>query len=202
MIEKPSDLPTRFDTEHLVLRCYQPDDGPMYFTVGQKNREHLQRYESENFILTLQDEAQAEAAVRELASDWAIGLGFFMGAFDKVTGEFVAQVFVGYHDRDLPELQVGYFVDVEHEGQGYVTEAVKAALGFIFEHLHAHRVRLMCDDTNVRSYRVAERCGFVREGHLRQNHRHPDGTFTGTLIYGMLRSEYEQQKPGRAASTV
>jgi len=78
-----------------------------------------------------------------------------------------------------------------HEGRGFITEAVQATLRFIFEHLGAHRVRIHCDDTNERSYRVAERCGFVREGHIRENKRHPDGTKSGTLYFGLLKSELE-----------
>jgi RimJ/RimL family protein N-acetyltransferase len=187
-------LPTRFETDRLILRCYQPGDGSLLYAVSQKNREHLQRYESENFILTIKNEEHAESMVRNLAADWAGGLAFFMGAFDKNTQDFIAQIYIGYLNRDLPELQIGYFVDVDHEGLGYVTEAVKAALAFIFEHLEAHRARLECDDTNARSYRVAERCGFIREGHLRENHKNPDSTFTGTFIYGMLRSEYKRLK--------
>ena len=89
------------------------------------------------------------------------------------------------------EFQVGYFADVDHEGQGYVTEAVKAALGFIFEHLKAHRVSLDCADTNARSRRVAERCGMVQEGHRRENKQNPDGTYRGDLHFGLLRQEFE-----------
>jgi ribosomal-protein-alanine N-acetyltransferase len=82
-------------------------------------------------------------------------------------------------------------VDQDREGQGYVTEAVRAAMGFIFEHLGAHRVRMECDDTNERSWRVAERCGMVREGHIRENKRNVDGTLSGTLHFGLLRREFE-----------
>jgi RimJ/RimL family protein N-acetyltransferase len=64
-------------------------------------------------------------------------------------------------------------------------------LKFIFEHLKAHRVRLKCDETNVRSIRVAERCGMVREGLFRENKKHPDGKYTGTLHYGLLKREFE-----------
>jgi RimJ/RimL family protein N-acetyltransferase len=188
------ELPTHIETERLTLRSFQPGDGPMYLAAGQKNRAHLERYESDNAILSIHTEEDAEALVRDLAAEWAAGHYYFIGAFDKKTQEFVAQVFIGLVNRDLPEFQIGYFVDKDHEGQGYVTEAVTAALGFIFEHLKAHRVRLECDDTNVRSYRVAERCNMVREGYLRQNHKNPDGTFTGTLVYGLLKDEFEQLK--------
>ena len=100
----------------------------------------------------------------------------------------------------LPEFQIGYFVDKDREGKAYVTEAVRAALGFVFDHLGAHRASIECDDTNVRSIRVAERCGLVREAHIRENKRNPDGTITGTVHFGLLRGEFEATRGGPARS--
>jgi aminoglycoside 6'-N-acetyltransferase len=114
-----------------------------------------------------------------------------VGVFCRESNEFVAQVYVGSLNPDLPEYAIGFFADRDHEGQGYVTEAVQAALGFVFGPLQAHRVCLECDDTNMRSQRVAERCGLRREGHPRENHRNADGTLSGTLYYGLPRSEFE-----------
>jgi len=186
------DVPTRFETERLIIRCYEAGDGPMYYAVGIRNRDHLQRYESGNVILTAKTEEEAEILVRELHADWVARNCFFMGAFDKETREFVAQIYVGVVNWDLPEFVMGYFVDKDHEGRGFVAEAVRATLRFVFEHLRAHRVRLDTNETNTRSRRVAERCGFVQEGRLRESHRHPDGTFSGDMLYGLLRSEYER----------
>jgi ribosomal-protein-alanine N-acetyltransferase len=184
------DVPTRIESERLYLRPYAAGDGPWYFAVSQKNRSHLLRYEPNNPMRSIRSEEDAEILVREFAADWTARNRFFMGAFDKATDEFVAQIYVGPYDWELPEFAIGYVVDVEHEGQGFVTEAVKAVLRFVFENLHAHRARIACDDTNVRSYRVAERCGFVREAHLRQNKKNADGSITGTLVYGLLKSEF------------
>jgi RimJ/RimL family protein N-acetyltransferase len=72
----------------------------------------------------------------------------------------------------------------------YVTEAVKATLDFIFHHLKAYRMLLHTRDTNIPSQHVAERCGFSLEGHIRENKRDPDGTVSGDLYYGLLKSEY------------
>lgn len=187
---RKSSHPTQFESGRLILRPYQAGDGAMYFAVGQKNRQHLQRYESDNVILTAKSEQDAEALVQELAADWVARKCFFLGAWDKFSGEFVAQVYIGVVNWVTPEFEVGYFVDLDHEGQGYVTEAVKAALGFVFDHLQAQRVSLYCSTTNLRSLRVAERCGFTREGLLRQNRRQPDGSFSDSLVYGLLRSEW------------
>jgi RimJ/RimL family protein N-acetyltransferase len=103
----------------------------------------------------------------------------------------VAQIYIGPVNWDLPEFEVGFFADKDHEGQGFVSEAVQAMLDFLFVHLGAQRVRLHCSDTNVRSRRVAERCGFVLEGHIRENKLNPDGTFSGSLYFGLLKGEFE-----------
>ncbi len=194
------DIPTHLETERLFLRCYQPGDGPWFYTMSQANRAHLTRYEAENVVMSIKTEEDAEVVVRDLANAWAARDCFFLGAFDKQTEVSVAQIYVGPVDWNLPEFQIGYFVDRDHEGQGYVTEAVNAALQFVFEHLKAQRVRLECDDMNVRSYQVAERCGFMREGHIRENRKHADGTLSGTLHYGLLRKEFEQKRSSTGAS--
>ena len=186
------DIPTRFETERLIVRCYEAGDGPMYYAAGVRNREHLQHYESDNAILTAKTEEEAESLVRELRADWLARNCFFMGAFDKQTREFVAQIYVGVVNWDLPEFTIGYFADRDHEGQGFVTEAVRATLRFIFEHLRAHRVRLETNEMNARCRRVAERCGFIQEGQLRESRRNPDGTFSDDVLYGLLRSEHER----------
>jgi RimJ/RimL family protein N-acetyltransferase len=185
------EFPTQFESERLILRCYQPGDGKWYYAMSLKNRKHLMQFESENVAYNIANEVAAEELVRDLANDWKKGSGFFIGAFDKKTGEFVAQVYAAAVDWRLPEFEIGYFADAEHEGQGYVTEAVKATLDIIFNQLHAHRVRLRCDETNLRSIRVAERCLMIREGHLRENKRRADGTYSNTLIFGLLKSEYQ-----------
>ncbi len=185
-------LPTQIETERLCLRCYQAGDGAMYCQAGQRNREHLQRYEAGNVMLEARTEEQGEIIVRELALDWAARRHFFWGVFEKSTGIFVAQVYVGPVSWEIPEFEIGYIADVDHQGRGYISEAVKAVLRFIFEDLHAHRASIHCSDTNIRSQRVAERCGFTLEGHTREDHRNSDGTLDGSLHYGLLRAEYER----------
>ena len=184
------EIPNRIEAERIYLRCYEAGDGSWFYDMSQKNRSHLMRYESENVVMSIKSEEDAEVMVRELAAEWIARNCFFLGAFDKETEIFVAQVYIGPINWKLPEFVLGYFVDTDSEGKGYVTEAVRATLRFIFEHLNAYRVRIETDDTNERSIRVAERCGFVKEGHLRENKRNPDGTMSGTLYYGLLQSEF------------
>jgi RimJ/RimL family protein N-acetyltransferase len=191
MEKPPVEFPTHFETERLHLRSYQPGDGKWYYAMSMKNHAHLQKYESENAAFNITSEESAEELVCEFADAWAKRSYFFIGAFDKKTRVFVAQVYVGPIDWKTPEFEIGYFADVEHEGQGYVTEAVKGTLSILFGQFQAHRVRLACSETNLRSIRVAERCNMTREGILRENKSNPDGTFSNSVIFGLLKSEYQ-----------
>jgi aminoglycoside 6'-N-acetyltransferase len=187
---------TRIDTERLFLRPYQAGDGAWYFAMSRRNCDHLRRFEAGNPLHDLQTEHDAEGFVRSMADAWTAGEHRFLGAFVRDTGQFAAQIYIGCVSLILPEYRIGYFADVGHEGHGYVTEAVRACITFIFEQLHAHRISLECDDTNLRSQRVAERSCMPQEAHFRENRRWPDNTLTGTLHYGLLRHEWTASSDG------
>lgn len=190
------DIPNQIETDRLYLRAYQAGDGSWYYPMSQKNKSHLARFESDNAVMTIHTPEDAEIVVRIFAAHWIARQAFFMGVFRKdSTHQFVAQIYMGVVNWELPEFEIGYFANQEYEGQGYVTEATKAAIQFCFLHLGAYRIRLACDDTNTRSSHVADRCGMVREGHLRENKKNSDGTISGTLFYGLLRSEFAAHKP-------
>jgi aminoglycoside 6'-N-acetyltransferase len=159
--------------------------------MSLKNHSHLSRFESGNVIMEVHAREDARLIVHDLAIAWAARITFFLGALNRHTDEFVSQIFIGPTDWDVPEFEVGFFADITHQGQGYVTEAVKATLQFTFKHLHAHRIRMECDDNNFRSIRVAERCGMVKEGHIRENKRDNQGNLSGTVLFGLLRQDLE-----------
>jgi len=184
------DIPERIETDRLYLRAYKAGDGPMYYAAGKRNRDHLVEFESDNVLMHLKDEEHAEAIVRELAADWMARNCFFIGIFEKATDEWAGQVYVAPTNWELPEFTIGYVADVNCEGKGYISEAVKGVLGMLFGDMGAHRVKSDCNENNIRSWRLLERCGFRREGHLRENRRSADGSFHGDFLYGLLRREY------------
>lgn len=187
------DVPRRMETERLYLRAYQAGDGPLYHAVSIRNRNHLAEFESGNVLMDLKDQDHAEAIVRELAANWAARNNFFIGIFEKATDEWAGQVYVGPTNWDLPEFTIGYVADVNHEGKGYISEAVNRVLQVLFADLGAHRVKSDCNENNIRSIRLLERCGFRREGHLLENRKNPDGSFHGDYLYGLLQWEWDMR---------
>jgi RimJ/RimL family protein N-acetyltransferase len=198
--QRQPEVPNTIETPRLYLRPYRAGDGAWYYAMSRRNREHLSRYESENVAMSIHDEDEAELVVRDLAQEWSARKHMFLGAFSKESDDFVAQIYIGAVNQGVAAYRIGYFADVDHEGHGFVTEAVRGALAFIFGHLHGMRVGIECDDSNQRSIRVAERCGFVSEGHIREVKRLGDGTVTGTRLFGMLKREYDALGEGGGAT--
>lgn len=59
---------------------------------------------------------------------------------------------------------LGYWMARRHAGQGYMPEAVVAALAFAFDELGLHRVEASTLVDNERSIRLLRNAGFVEEG--------------------------------------
>jgi ribosomal-protein-alanine N-acetyltransferase len=63
---------------------------------------------------------------------------------------------------------VGYWIGARHVGNGYMTDALRAALPFAFGTLGLHRLEAACLPHNGPSARVLQKSGFRREGTARR----------------------------------
>ncbi|WP_280316962.1 GNAT family N-acetyltransferase [Nocardia wallacei] len=70
-------------------------------------------------------------------------------------------------------------------GQGAATRAVRLLSRWAFAYLDLSRLELTCAPDNLPSQRVAERCGFLREGILR-SHMAFQGGRRDTVVYGVV----------------
>lgn len=88
---------------------------------------------------------------------------------------------------------VGIFIgDKNYWGKGYGTDAMKALLKFIFEQMNINKVKLFVYSFNERAVKSYEKCGFVREGVLRQE-MFRDGKYNDEYVMGILKEEYFQK---------
>jgi ribosomal-protein-alanine N-acetyltransferase len=91
---------------------------------------------------------------------------------------------------------ISYIVAREHWGKGIVSEALHAVLDYGFDHLNLHSVEAGVTPGNDASTRMLERLGFHREGHLRESFW-ADGMFVDSLIYSLLRRDWETARSKR-----
>lgn len=84
---------------------------------------------------------------------------------------------------------LGYILNKRMWGQGFVSEAIDAALDHGFGTLNLHRIWLEIDPNNHGSVRVAQKCGFAAEGVARESFL-LDGVYYDSVYYSMLRDEW------------
>lgn len=102
---------------------------------------------------------------------------------------------IGLHARD-PEhgqFEIGFTVDPEHQRRGYGQEAVRAALGALFEDLGAHRVVASVDPRNEASMALLPKLGFRKEAHHRRSLWFK-GEWVDDVIFAMLAEEWRASR--------
>jgi RimJ/RimL family protein N-acetyltransferase len=70
-------------------------------------------------------------------------------------------------DREAAEVELGYVVAPAARGRGVATAMLRELTAWAFDVVGALRVVLIVDVANPASERVAERCGYTREGVMR-----------------------------------
>jgi len=187
----------RIVTERLVLRCYQPEDAPLLAAAIEASLEHLRpwmpwaRHEPQSI------ECRA-IRLRRFRGLFDLGTDFIYGIFDAgrrhVLGGTGLHPTVGTGAREI-----GYWLHVDHTGQGYATEAVAALLRIGFEHLSLGRIEIHCDPLNAASAALPPRLGFALHATVPGRISRRDGVGRDTMIWCLTSAEYASS-PARAAA--
>jgi RimJ/RimL family protein N-acetyltransferase len=103
-------------------------------------------------------------------------------------GRFVGLALAPTIDREAAEVELGYIVPANARGRGVATEMLRQLTRWALDEAGALRIVLIIDVANVASERVAERCGYVREGVMRSTH-HKQGMRIDAGIWSRLPSD-------------
>lgn len=112
----------------------------------------------------------------------------------KATGKLIGSIGLE-HDtvrKHIRSRELGYSLSEDYWGEGLMTEAAKRLIRYSFEELDIDLLMIRTAESNRRSQRVIEKCGFRYEGTLRRSYRLYDGTIRDTRFYSMLRKEYRE----------
>lgn len=163
--------PPTLTTENLVLT--PPASGHLKaineFEVRNKN--HLANWESTTFLnskdasLNLTTQNRLEEWIKECEE--GISARFFIRpktASDLIIGFCnFTQIFHG----SFQACYLGYKIDHKYQGKGFMFEALKAAIQYVFEELKMHRIMANYMPSNTRSAKLLHRLGFQIEGYAK-----------------------------------
>ena len=115
-----------------------------------------------------------------------------LGIEERDSGKVVGELWVYLIVNDRMAT-VAIRLAPSQQQMGYGTEALSAVTRFCFEHTELQRLCAEVDVRNVTSWRMLEKCGFVREGMVRQGKM--VNTWCDYYLYGLLRSDVEGRWP-------
>jgi RimJ/RimL family protein N-acetyltransferase len=86
------------------------------------------------------------------------------------SGQFLGLGLAPHIDSAAGELELGYIVASSARGRGVATEILRLLTRWAFSDPRLLRIYLVIDLENSASHRVAQRCGYRREGVMRSIH--------------------------------
>ncbi|MHC1787878.1 MAG: GNAT family N-acetyltransferase [Christensenellales bacterium] len=168
----------QLSTDRLLLRAYRPEDlQDFYEMVSNPAGVRYEPYGP----LTMEQAAQ-ELDRRRVS-------GEFTAVVLKSSGKVIGNIYLA--ERKCGAMEIGYLLNESWWGKGYAAEACKAVIEQAFTG-GVSRITAQCDPQNTASWRLLERLGFSREGHLRRNvyfRRDEQGKplWKDTYLYAILR---------------
>ncbi|HEX2696492.1 MAG TPA: GNAT family N-acetyltransferase [Anaerolineales bacterium] len=159
--------PEKFETERLILRRPRLDDAIAIFSKYAQDRE-VTRY------LTWQPHKNIEethSIVELMLKLWDEGKVYTyiiaLKDLDSAIGTIAMQP-NGF------KVEIGYALARSYWGKGYMTEAARVIINWLFQQPDVYRVFAACDIENSASARVLEKAGMTREGILHRSSMHPN----------------------------
>ena len=85
------------------------------------------------------------------------------------------------HDR----AEIGYTLHPDHQGKGYMQEALTAIFEYGMNKMKLHSIEGNVNPNNAASIKLLEQNGFVKEAHFKENWLH-NGKYLDTAIYSLV----------------
>ena len=131
----------------------------------------------------------ARCSARDQERSTGLGWGFGVFVEDSLAGEMnITSVVRG----PFQSCNIGYWIDRDLAGNGYVPEAVVLGLRFAFEDLLLHRVEIAIVPRNHRSLRVVEKLALRCEG-LSENFLEINGVWEDHARFAITSEEWVQR---------
>jgi RimJ/RimL family protein N-acetyltransferase len=187
-------VPEEFFTERLQLRMPDVVDAPEVNAAVRETWEALNRWLP--WAKVVPEVEETEEVMRTAIEKYGQRTDFMFLICAKPLGEYAGAIGLHLKSKDVPRYEIGYWCRASCEGRGYISEAVREVTRIAFELLNAQRVEILADTENSRSAAVAVRCGFAREGVMRNWYRNHSDDVRDMTLFSMIREDYLQQAKG------
>jgi [ribosomal protein S5]-alanine N-acetyltransferase len=194
---------TALSGRRVILRSLTPADFPAWQEVRRRNDGWLTPWEpARNPNMPDVVESREAFAMRCSARDRErqLGTGFGFGIYvpDPPDGRrakrFCGEINLSSVQRGpFQSAYVGYWIDRDQAGHGYMPEAVVLTARFAFEQVHLHRIQISIIPRNLRSRRVVEKLKLRDEG-VAQRYLEINGVWEDHIRYALTVEEWHDRR--------
>lgn len=179
-------LPEKIESSRIYLMKHPLSLAPKLFSCLEQNRDRLREF------LPWVDPTRSENDTLkwlQITHDlWEKFCMFDYGIYLKESQEYLGSLGVHTISWENQRCELGFWIRKEFEGQGYISEGIKALEKVCFQMIGFHRIEIRCSGRNALSAYVASRCGYKFEGRLREEALEM-GQFRDTLVFSKLESD-------------
>ena len=176
-----------------ALRPFEHADYTPWAMLRGQSRAHLTPFEPQWQADEL-ERASFRRRLRHYAREQKDDLGYAFGIFRLGDDALLGGVSLSNVRRGVTQAAaLGYWLGVPYVRQGYMSDAVAAAIAFSFIELKLHRVEAATLPDNAASIRVLERNGFQREGFAR-SYLKINGTWRDHVLFGLVADDRERSE--------
>ncbi|KNF08647.1 acetyltransferase [Gottschalkia purinilytica] len=155
--------------ENIYVQLAKESDTDSLLELEVKNKDFFQLFtdlRKESFYTY---QGQLERIRNEIESSKADRSYLFL-IYLKNSEQVIGEVTLSEVVRgNLQSCWIGYFLDKDHNGKGYMTEAVKLVVEYAFRELDLHRIEAGVMPHNIGSTKVLLKAGFHKEGIAKKN---------------------------------
>lgn len=184
---------TTLATERLLLRQAAEADVPALVDFFERNRDHLVHWEPPRPPDFYTEEFwRRQVALHRRVGENGTGLMLFLfqkGEPERIIGQISL---TGVVRGPAQMAYLGYALDAQAEGRGYMTEALRATIEHAFQDLNLHRLMANFQPTNMRSNRVLRRLGFTVEGYAR-DYLYVDGGWRDHVLTSLTNPNWQDE---------
>ena len=107
-------------------------------------------------------------------------------------GQYIGQISLIHIDWKNRNAELGIVIGNKKDwGKGYGTEAIKMVLNYGFYQMNLNNIYLWVFEYNSRGIHCYEKCGFKKDGALRNSHFY-QGKFHHKILMSILKDEFEE----------
>lgn len=187
----PVDPPV-LTTERLTVRMASYQDVGAIVRYYGENRSFLQPFEptrADEFFTEAYWQVQVERNLLEFSYEQSLRLFIFAANQPKCVMGVLN--FNQFFRGPFQSCVVGYGLAEQHQGKGYMTEALAASISYIFAELHFHRILANYMPRNQRSGNLLRKLGFVVEGYAR-DYLLIDGKWEDHILTSLINPNWGQ----------